>query len=156
MATRYVRPTEWYEALQGEVTLAADDQAANNLLAAMATSDIKDSTVTRMIIEIRMHPQVVASFHEMFWGVAVVNSEMVAASVFPDADQVNDADWLVHGRLSTRSSSLSDGTQDDRIFLDIRSQRKLRVATDRLYVIFDTKSFPVGRSHLIRVLMKLA
>jgi len=150
------RSTRWYEAIQGETTIAAGVTVFTVLTANMPTAVIRGSTVTRMILDIRVHPVSLTTFTEVFWGVCVVNNAAVASAAVPDPGIVDSTDWLVHGRLNTRSGNLSANAGDDRVMLDIRAQRVLRATTDRLILVYHNiiGGAGAGRSHFIRTLMK--
>ena len=155
MTNRNRRPTQWYESIQQDVALNAGQQAHTDLLSNIATGNRQGSTVTRMILDIQMRPGAITVTHEIYVGIAVLNADAVGASAFPDADSVDDTDWLFHARLISNSSNVSDGTQGDRIRMDIRSQRVLRAQQDRLILVRDNLIGAVTTyNHFIRVLMK--
>ena len=155
----YIRPTQWRESIQGEVSLASDTREVVNLLSQLATRDLNGSTITRLIGKIRVHPLAVTTFVELFWGIAIIDSDAFSAGVgsVPDAAEANDADWMVHGWLATRSSDLSDGSQDDVVNFDIRSQRTLHGTHETFVLLFQSSAsgISVNRSHFIRTLVKL-
>ena len=155
MTTRR-RRTQWYETIFSSTVLGADAQAGHDLLSNMATGQRQGATVTRMIIDIHMYPTALTTQQGLFYGIAIMGAEALAAGAFPEADVPEETDWLVHGHLTMKSANLSDGTQSDRARLDIRSQRIMRAQQDRLILVYDNETgTPVDRSHFIRVLMRL-
>ena len=149
------RATKWFETIQGFVNVAAGAQGSNDLLFNLDDANRRMATVTRMIIDLAMHPAAVTTIHELFWGITVETGEQFLAGVHPETDVVSDADWLIHGKLYSRSSDLSDSSQDDRVRLDIRAQRVLRGRRDTLVLVVDDSGSGVSYSAFMRVLMRL-
>ena len=119
---------------------------------------IKGSTVTRMVIDIRMRASALAQLVVLNWGILLVDGEAAAVGILPEADDLSErAGWMVRGVLTTIQDSLSDSSQWDRAQMDIRSQRVLRAERDELHLILDagTTGFALEWHVFIRVLMKL-
>ena len=159
MTTRR-RETEWYSSILGFTNVNNGAQTANRLYSTTSTpiSRIKGSTITRIIIKMIMHPSVITAIHEMHWGIVIVNEDAIAAGAYPDADDISDrADWLARGWLCGRSANLSDGSQDDRVELDLRSQRIMRAEEDALMLVIDNSNNgnAVSYAYFIRCLVKL-
>ena len=149
------RATQWYEILQGESSRPGATQFNFDLLSNISIGNRTGSTVTRLIMDMLVHPSVASGVNEVFFGVVVANADALAAGATPDPEQVDDADWLVHGRLFARGKSNADDLIDDRVRLDIRSQRKLRNVVDRLVLCCHVQTASaIDYSHLIRTLMK--
>ena len=155
MTNRNRRATQWYESIQGEELRQGATQDVDDLLSNIATGNRQGATVTRMILDLNVHPVDVTLLYEMYWGVTIISADALAALALPDPQNVDDADWLVHGRLIGRSANLSGKEGDDRVQVDIRSQRILRSVSDRLVLVTDVDTTgDLDYSHMVRVLMK--
>ena len=135
MTNRNRRATQWYETISAEVVLTAQLTSGVDLLSNLATGNRQGSTVTRMILDMTAHPTALTVVNELYWGVAVMNADALAAAAFPDPETVDETNWLIHGRMLTRSSNLSGNEGDTRFSLDIRAQRILRSVSDRLVLV---------------------
>ena len=149
------RQLKWFENIQGGVQALANTQKANDLLSNITSANRVGATITRMIGKMYFEAEALTNKHEVFVGVTLVNADAQAAGAFPDADQVDDADWLYHSYVRFSSGNLSDGSQNGMITFDVRSQRKIHAAADRLLLITDVGGFSVFRSHFVRTLVRL-
>jgi len=159
MVNRSRRVKEWFSTQQAFQDLADGGQTNLTLFSAALVGPrfIKGATVTRMLIDIALRADSVAQTARLFWGIVPMNADARAAGAFPDADDMSDRPgWMIRGQLTTIQASLSDSTQWDRRFLDIRSQRVLRNEEEELQLIVDNLSggAVVGEwAAFIRVLM---
>ena len=148
------RTLRWHETIIGSTALAGGAQTNHELAATIESSETRGATVTRMIIDISMHPEALTVIHETYWGITILPIEAVQAGAFPEADAIEEANWLVHGRMYARSENLSDSSRDPRVMLDIRSQRIFRARTDRLHIILDNQPNAVNYSMFVRTLVR--
>ncbi len=155
------RPTEWFTTSRLFTLLADGAQTNETLLSAagIGARFIKGTTITRMIIDLRLKPATIAQQTSLFWGIVVMNSDARAAGAFPDTDDVSDRpDWMIRGRMQSISENLSKLSNQDHRVIDLKSQRVLHSEEDELQLIFDNTSegFAIFFSLFIRVLVKWA
>jgi len=154
------RRLEWFTRFIGFTVIASGAQDSFDLYsaAALGAGDIKDSTITRMIIKIIMLPTNLVTMTELFYGIVILNQDAVTAGALPEADVTTDrADWLVRGWLAAKSANLSDITQTDRVELDLRAQRKLHSEEDALTIVYDASASgqDLQVAHFVRTLVRL-
>ena len=148
----------WSSASSSFVNIVAGAQA-NLLLMSNAVFpgiNAKGSTITRLIVDLRVKAASVAQLNEVFWGIVMVNGDASAAGAFPEADVLGDrAGWMVRGRFMVIQDSLSDRSQWDEAKLDLRAQRIMRNEEDELHLILDNSGgFTAQWAAFIRVLVK--
>ena len=158
---RPTRPMEWFTNERAFAAIASAGQDNHTLFNASSVGArfVKGTTITRMIIDVRLKPDTVAQQVNLSWGVVVMNADARAAGAFPDVDDISERPgWLVRGRLTAISANLSDMSQQDRVLLDNRSQRILRNEEDELQFIVDAGSDGFGMLWFmyIRTLVKWA
>ena len=132
------RETEWFESIVGFTSRGTNTQFAVDLYSAafLGAHGIKGSTITRTVVKLALLPEVQTTIVELHWGIVIVNADAVAAGVLPDANDVADrADWLIRGWLFAKSGNISDGSQTDRVIVDLRSQRIIRAEEDQLTLV---------------------
>ena len=150
------RQLKWYESIQGSTTLVSAAQASNDLLANLETANRVGATVTRIIGKMHFNTTVVTNLHSVHYGITLVNADALAAGSLPEADAVDDADWLYHSYAEFKSDSVPDMSQNAVVVFDVRSQRVIRAGQDRLLMIFDNSAGEtLNRSHMIRTLVRL-
>ena len=155
MTTRNRRALQWYETIGAEQVLTAQLTTGVDLLSNLATGNRQGATVTRMILDMTAHPTALTVVNELYWGVSVMNADALAAGAFPDPETVDETDWLIHGRMITRSANLSSVEGDARVSMDLRSQRILRSVADRLILVRRVNTtVDMDTSLFFRVLMK--
>ena len=138
MVTRSKRSLQWYTTISRGNSVAAAGQQNTHLLTDMDVDLAKDSTVTRLLLEIWFRAPVITVEQHVYYGVVFVNNDAVIAGALPDPSvQADTPPWLVRGWEGFRSANLSDSTQDGRVRLDIRSQRICRTRADQLHLIVD-------------------
>ena len=149
------RPMQWYESIQGEEVREGATQDVDDLLSNIPTALRMGSTVTRIMVDINVHPVDLTLIYELYWGIAVIHADALAVVALPDPGTVDDIHWLIHSRLVGRSGNLSSKQGDDRALVDLRSQRVLRASTDRLVLVTTVQTTGnLDYSHFIRVLVK--
>ena len=155
------RQLQWYSKTTGFDALADGGQTNLPLYTTVDVTAIaiKGSTVTRTIMDLRVQAAAVAQRLFFFWGLVVINGDAASAGVFPDPEDMSDRPgWLARGRITTIQASLSDSSQEGKVFLDLRSQRILRAEEDQYHLIVHNLSggaFALNWSVFIRSLIRL-
>ena len=132
------RSLQWFTTISRDRTVGAGAVSNTHLLADMNVDLAKDSTVTRLIMEIHCETPALTNTHALAWGIVFVNADAVIASAFPDPGVAADTPpWLARGLVSWSSGDLSDSSQDGHIKIDNRSQRICRTRADQLHLIVE-------------------
>jgi len=156
---RVKRPLQWFDRQQDQADLAAG--ATTNLTLYSATIQgarfVRNATVTRMIVDLRLSADSVAQRIRLHWGIVIMNADARAAAAFLDPeDETDRAGWLVRGRMDVIQASLSDSSQWDRRMMDLRAQRMLRTEEDELQLIWhNSSSFVCKFDAYLRILVKM-
>ena len=148
------RMLRWHETIVNTAALAGGVQTSHDLCATLESSERRQATVTRMILDIWMHPEALTVVHKLYYGVTMLALEQVVAGALPEADGIEESSWLVHGVLYTRSENLSNSSRDDHVRLDIRSQRIFRARTDVLHLVLDNQPNAISYEVFARVLVR--
>ena len=152
------RPMEWFTTLADGQTVTSGGQSNNELLVQLAESIRKGSTITRILLQLVIHPATVNTICRLKWGMVLVNEDAASGGTFPDADQSTDrADWLARGAELVSVTDLFNGQQYARVDRDLRAQRVIRADTDEFHFIIDQDSSgaTVNYSVWTRVLIRL-
>ncbi len=159
MVTRNERTLQWFTSEQNFTDLLTTAQLNLPLYDTTRVNAqfIKNATVTRMLVDLRCRANGVAQTVFFHWGIVVVNADAVVAAVFPDPQDLSDrAGWLARGKLTTIQASLSDSSQEDKMRVDLRSQRILRNEESTLQlVVHNSSGFTLEWYAFIRVLMRM-
>jgi len=153
------RTLEWYSKDQPFIAIASAGQGVQRLYSAVdeGRTVVKDATVTRLIVDIKLRADAVGQIVRLWWGIVIVSTEARQASALPDADDMSDRhDWLVRGRLDTIQLSLSDSSQWASRSYDLRTQRVLRSEESELVLVVDAGSdgFTMNWSTFVRTLIR--
>ncbi len=150
------RVLKWFTTLQHDVLVLNGAQFDDNLLEDMSVADQEGATVTRILLEMWIHPSSVDNPVAFDWGIVFVNIDAVTAGAFPDADDEDErADWLGRGRLVAITSVANDGAGLVHSTYDLRAQRRFRTETDKLMLIGDDTGGNLRLSFMSRVLMRM-
>ena len=154
------RAMKWFTTLRDQQALPDAGQVNFNLSASIGQSNIKGSTITRLIIDLWTAADTLGATKITDWGIAILNTDAVVAGAFPDADNENEKiDWLVRGRLVTEPPRTgSEFGQHGRQTLDIRSARIIRAEDTQVHLVADDPGAGGGGvflSLMVRMLLKL-
>ena len=154
------RTTEWYSKDIGIATLATGLLATLELysIADVTATEIKGSTITRTLLQIRMNSNSISQNNELFWGLVQVNADAAAAAAFPDPEDLSDRPgWLARGKMENIQSDLSDSSQWTMLSIDLRGQRIMRTEeTEYFLLIRNSGAFTLQWSAYVRTLIKRA
>ena len=158
MVTRTGRRLQWFTIFNTDETISNGGQANHNLLSGLDADLAKDSTVTRIILEMWFRPGQLTSTYRVPWGITFVNADAVIAGALPDPGVAGDnTSWLIRSQTEFSSGDLSDSRQDGRVSMDIRSQRICRSPQEQLHLIIDlvTSGSALAYDSFSRVLVRL-
>ena len=125
------RRTDWDTVLIDRATIGAGGQGVTDLMSGFMEGLRKGLTIIRSIGEIQI--EAVTNSFEISIALAYVPQEPAAAGVFPDPSSDASFPWMWWHRLA------GDTTAGEvlRVPIDVKSKRRFRDASDRLYMILD-------------------
>ena len=137
------REKQWFTSSTNFNTLTDGSQEVVQLYNATIHGPrfMKGATVLRSILDMRIQAAAVAQTVICNWGMLIVNEDARVAGAVPDPGDTSDRpDYIVRGKLTTVQASLSDSSQWDRRYLDVRSGRTLNSEEDGLVIIVENNS----------------
>ena len=153
------RVLKWFTTLRNLQAIADNSFQTFNLLEDMSVADEEGSTVTRILLEMWAYNDTANNAKTMDWGIVFVNSDAVAVSAFPDADDEDErVDWLGRGRLFVITDTLNKGEAVSHAMYDLRAQRIHRVENEQLRLVCDLDLNGTGGiwlTFIARVLMRM-
>ncbi len=153
------RPMKWFTRSFRHTALASAGQARIELLSPLPVGDVKNSTVTRLIVHLEGLGDTVNTVKVASWGITFVNDDAAVAVAYPDVDDETErVDWLVRGQLVIPSGADLRDRPLPSVHYDGRSARVCRAEKDRLFLLVDLDSTDTGGVFLhgvVRVLVRL-
>ena len=152
------RPLRWFTTLADAQTVTSGGQSQNELLQNLSVDQRRNSTITRIILQLVLANATIDKKGGVKWGITNISEDAFTAGAFPDADvALDDTDWLVRGAEVVAMSDLQDGSQMVRVFRDIGTSRILHGASDQTHFIIDqnTSATTINYDLFTRILVRL-